>query len=313
MSKIMHLIHRVTPAIGSKRSSSKGSSVRDEAAAHHQSTVEFATSDGGDHPPPHGGNNHHRHGRKRDRSLSLTEEKALRTEVREAAEERERQKHDAERKKAYDEVRSSPFYCDLICSHPLRSGSSEGVLRRQTIHKPEIRYAALLNREAKTVCELLTDHVIERKSERIARLSHEDAGRRIVFKARVHHARAMSKHILFLVFRQNIGTIQGVLVEGETASQNMLLWAESIHNESVVWVEGVLQIPQNDQREVHSSSVRDVEVKIEKVNSMLRVASTRNSPSISYTSCLPRPPCYRFRLRIFHILSLNWRNQGPIT
>lgn len=123
----------------------------------------------------------------------------------------------------------------------------------------------------------------------------------------------MSKHILFLVFRQNIGTIQGVLTEGETVSQNMLLWAESIHNESVVWVEGVLQIPQNDQREVHSPSVRDVEVKMEKVRSTFSIASTRSSSGISYTSWLPRPPCYRSRLRIFRILSPNWRNQGPTT
>ena len=106
---------------------------------------------------------------------------------------------------------------------------------------------------------------VERKSERIAKLSREDAGRRIVFKARVHRARAMSKHILFLVFRQSIGTIQGVLTEGETVSQNMLLWAESIHSESVVWVDGVLQIPQNDQQEVKAPSVHDLEVNIEKV------------------------------------------------
>ena len=271
----MHLIHRVTPAIGSKRGSSKSSSVRDETPAHHQN-VEFATSTGEDHPPPHEGNNHHRHGRRRDRSLSLTEEKVLRTEAREAAEEKERRKHEAERKKAYDEVRSSLFRCDLIYSHVLCSGSPERVLRRQTVHKPEIRYGTLLNRQANIACESPTDHVIERKSERIARLSHEDAGRRIVFKARVHHARAMSKHILFLVFRQNIGTIQGVLTEGETVSQNMLLWAESIRTESVVWVEGALQIPQNDQREVHSPSVRDIEVKIEKVRSQLNISLIRN-------------------------------------
>lgn len=80
----------------------------------------------------------------------------------------------------------------------------------------------------------------------------------------------MSKHILFLVFRQNIATIQGVLTEGETVSQNMLLWAESIHHESVVWVEGVLQIPQNVQQEVKSSSIGDVEVKIEKVSFTLK-------------------------------------------
>lgn len=116
---------------------------------------------------------------------------------------------------------------------------------------------------------------IERKSEQIAKLSLEDVGRRIIFKARVHYARAMSRHILFLVFRQNIGTIQGVLTEGETVSQNMLLWAESIHNESIVWVDGILQIPQNDQHEVKSSSVHEVEVKIEKVRPTPSIALMR--------------------------------------
>ena len=123
----------------------------------------------------------------------------------------------------------------------------------------------------------------------------------------------MSKHILFLVFRQNIGTIQGVLTEGETVSQNMLVWAESVHHESVVWVEGVLQIPQNDQREVKSPSVRDVEVKIEKVRFAPSVASMRNSLGLSYISCPPQPLCYHFRLRAFHVLSLSWRNQSPTT
>jgi aspartyl/asparaginyl-tRNA synthetase len=94
----------------------------------------------------------------------------------------------------------------------------------------------------------------------------------------------MSKHILFLVLRQNTGTIQGVLTEGETVSQNMLLWAEGIHTESVVWVDGVLQVPQNDQHEVKAPSVGDVEVKIEKVRLTPSVAPTRNSSRLSYIS-----------------------------
>jgi len=89
----------------------------------------------------------------------------------------------------------------------------------------------------------------------------------------------MSKHILFLVLRQNIGTIQGVLTEGETVSKNMLLWAETIHVESVVWVEGVLQIPQNAQHEVKAPSVGDVEVNIEKVRRTPSIASMCNSPA----------------------------------
>ena len=123
----------------------------------------------------------------------------------------------------------------------------------------------------------------------------------------------MSKHILFLVFRQNVGTIQGVLTEGETVSQNMLLWAENIHHESVVWVEGVLQIPQNDQHEVKSSSVRNVEVKIERVRLTHSVTSMCNLMGLSYISCPPQPLHYRFRLRTLHVLSLSWRNQGPTT
>lgn len=150
MSKIMHLVHKITSATSSKRSSLKSSPARDEAATPHQTSVEFAESNGEDHPPPHDGNNHHHHGRRRRRSLSLTEEKVLRTEAREAAEDKEKQKHDAERKKAYDEARSSLLYCDLICSYTLRAGSFERVLRRQAVHEPEIRYDALLNRQAKT-------------------------------------------------------------------------------------------------------------------------------------------------------------------
>ena len=154
---------------------------------------------------------------------------------------------------------------------------------------------------------------IERKSERIAKLSHEDAGNRIVFKARVHHARAMSKYILFLVFRQSIGTIQGVLTEGETVSQNMLLWAESINNESIVWVEGVLQIPQNDQNEVKSSSVRDIEVKIEKVCPPPSYVSMCDSLDLSYTLCLLLSLGYHSRSRMLHAPSQSWRCQAPST
>ena len=97
----------------------------------------------------------------------------------------------------------------------------------------------------------------------------------------------MSKHILFLVFRQNIGTIQGVLTEGETVSQNMLLWAETIHVESVVWVEGVLQIPQNDQHEVRAPSVRDVEVSIEKVRPTSSITLVYDSPALVVSRVFP--------------------------
>ena len=107
MSKIKHLFHKVTTVTGNRRGSPK-SVLSDEATveiAGHQNVIDFAKSTGEVHPLPHNGTNHH--GRRRNRSLSLTEEKALRCEAREAVEKREKQQHDAEKKKAYDEVRSS--------------------------------------------------------------------------------------------------------------------------------------------------------------------------------------------------------------
>lgn len=146
MSKIRHFIHKVMPATSSKRGFFK-STVSKEAAAEvadHRNVVEFAGENGEVHLPPQDGDGHHNHGRRRDRNLSLTEEKVLRSEAREATEERERQKHDAERKEAYDEVCFSSHF--LLSSHQpiLHSGSSERILRRQTVYKPEIRCDALL-------------------------------------------------------------------------------------------------------------------------------------------------------------------------
>ena len=107
MSKIKHLIHKVASARGSKRNSHK-STASGEAGdtPNHQNVVGFVDTNEEVHPP--NGTNHHNHGRRRNRSLSLTDEKILRSGVREAAEEEEKRKNDAEKKKAYDEVFRSP-------------------------------------------------------------------------------------------------------------------------------------------------------------------------------------------------------------
>ena len=122
MSKIKHFIHKVSSTTGSKRNSLKSTTSGEAGdAPDHQNLVGFVETQGGPHPP--NGASHHHHGRRRDRSLSLTEGKILRTEAREAAEEKEREKHNAERKRAYDEVSpSSPiFYVLLLNSTTLRT------------------------------------------------------------------------------------------------------------------------------------------------------------------------------------------------
>lgn len=109
----MHLIHKVTSATSNKRNSLKGGEATSDIASH-QNAVGFVETNRDIHPP--NGTDHHTHGRRRNRSLSLTDEKFLRTEAREAAEEKEKRKHDAEKKKAYDEVSPSPtlYYDSLI-------------------------------------------------------------------------------------------------------------------------------------------------------------------------------------------------------
>jgi hypothetical protein len=100
MSKLKHLIHKVASATSSRRESIK--STDNGEASGHQNVVGFAETNGGPHPP--NGTDRHDHGRRRNRSLSLTDEKILRSEVREAADEKEKRKRDDEKKKAYDEV-----------------------------------------------------------------------------------------------------------------------------------------------------------------------------------------------------------------
>lgn len=109
MSKLKHLIHKVTSATNGKRNSLKSTPNDEGEIVHtpgHQTVVGFVETSGEVHPP--NGTNRRGHGRRRNRTVSLTDEKILRSEARNAAEETEKRKHDAEKKKAYEEVPTSP-------------------------------------------------------------------------------------------------------------------------------------------------------------------------------------------------------------
>ena len=51
----------------------------------------------------------------------------------------------------------------------------------------------------------------------------------------------------------------------DKVSQTMVRWAEGIARESIVVVEGVVKRPPPDQEEVHSTTIHQFEVHIEKV------------------------------------------------
>ena len=96
----------------------------------------------------------------------------------------------------------------------------------------------------------------------IRQFTKADIGKEVVFRARIHHLRKMSSKFVFFVFRQQIATIQGILVEHGDISKYMLYWAEHLEVESVVLVKGILQEPQSKQGEVTGASIHDVEVAV---------------------------------------------------
>lgn len=96
----------------------------------------------------------------------------------------------------------------------------------------------------------------------------QQAGEEVTLRARIHAARKMSAKLAFLVLRQQLATIQGVLhmEEGEI-STHMVQWVESIPTESIVLVKGYLQHPEVP---ITGCSVHDLEISIQELHVIVR-------------------------------------------
>jgi aspartyl-tRNA synthetase len=109
------------------------------------------------------------------------------------------------------------------------------------------------------------------KTDSIQKLAADpsNAGMAVSFIARVHHVRCMSSKLAFVIFRDQIELVQGVLAyrEGEV-SENFVRWAEHITSESFVHVEGHLQKP---PEEIKGCSIRELEVLINKMHVVVPV------------------------------------------
>lgn len=89
-------------------------------------------------------------------------------------------------------------------------------------------------------------------------------GQRITFTARLHVIRRMSARLVFLVFRQQLGTFQGVLHEKPGVSSiAMIQWVEHLRVGSFVKVSGTLQKPEVP---VMGCTIHDVELALESVH-----------------------------------------------
>lgn len=93
-------------------------------------------------------------------------------------------------------------------------------------------------------------------------VSKDAIGQTVSFNARIHVSRAMNVDMLFIVFRQQICTIQGVLAheEGGNISQDFVRWTGHLQRESLVHVEGRLRNPPHP---VTGCTVHDVEIAID--------------------------------------------------
>lgn len=113
----------------------------------------------------------------------------------------------------------------------------------------------------------MTVHLKPGERQSLHDIAKMEVGAPVRFRARIHHSRAISSKITFMVFRHQLHTIQGVLtVEDGVVSDNMVRWAEDLHRESIVLVEGKVHAPQEaGQDKVKSTTIHEIEIKIEKL------------------------------------------------
>ncbi|KAI0793451.1 aspartate-tRNA ligase [Abortiporus biennis] len=98
---------------------------------------------------------------------------------------------------------------------------------------------------------------------KIADLNPNMDGQTVLLRARVQTSRAQGSKMVFLNLRQRTDSVQALLIIApEKVSKQMLKWASSIQDESIVLVEGVVQ---KSPDIIKSATVGDVELHLSKI------------------------------------------------
>ena len=109
----------------------------------------------------------------------------------------------------------------------------------------------------------------------ISTLTEADVGQEVTFRCRLHHIRNMGVKLTFLIFRQQIATLQGVMVEeAGKIGPLMMHWAEHLRTGSIVLVTGTVKKPDIP---VKSVSIHTIEVHVSK----LKLIVKRDDPGMS--------------------------------
>ncbi|KAJ3760437.1 hypothetical protein EV360DRAFT_39796 [Lentinula raphanica] len=94
-------------------------------------------------------------------------------------------------------------------------------------------------------------------------------GTPILFRARIHTVRAVSGSLVFVVFRQQMETVQGVRTTSPPSpSAHMVHWASRLRPESIVHVKGE---EEEDTEEVRSTSIHTAEIRVVELHVISRV------------------------------------------
>jgi aspartyl-tRNA synthetase len=89
-------------------------------------------------------------------------------------------------------------------------------------------------------------------------------GETVLIRARVQTSRAQGNKMVFLNLRQRTDTVQALLVvTSEKVSKQMVKWAASLADESIVLLEGVVE---KSPEPIKSASVSDVEVHVKQLH-----------------------------------------------
>ncbi|OTA59306.1 aspartyl-tRNA synthetase [Hypoxylon sp. EC38] len=100
-------------------------------------------------------------------------------------------------------------------------------------------------------------------------LSPDMIGQTISFNARLHHIRSVSAKLAFILLRQQIDTIQGVLQVREGAvSEKFVRWAEHLNSESLVHVRGTVREP---PEQIKTCSIHNLEILIDSMHVLVPV------------------------------------------
>ncbi|KAI0700183.1 hypothetical protein BC835DRAFT_1404934 [Cytidiella melzeri] len=201
------------------------------------------------------------------RRLSFTEQHDLRKNEREEKEQEEAEQRRRRHKEAWEHDPVRYNYGDLPIHQSQRSTEAYTLTHPSHSKIPKITH--------------------------LSQIAALEVGTIVSFRARIHHIRPLGSKIVFLVFRQGLETLQGILTESTSkhteangaangdvstaenvpdfeVSENMVRWSEGLARESIVRVVGVLQHPPEEEghTEVKSASVREKEVKIGMVSSI---------------------------------------------